>query len=55
MMLPKLHMFVLLMNDGPNMGKRDEHWSMIKHGDEGVPVGNINGASNGELGTLNLS
>ena len=34
-MLPKLDTCVLLKNEGPSMDK-DEHWSMIKHGDEGV-------------------
>ena len=36
MMLPKLDTCVLLKNEGPSMDKKDEHWSMIKHGDEGV-------------------
>lgn len=36
MMLPKLDTFVLLTNEGPSMDKRDEHWSGIKHGEEGA-------------------
>jgi hypothetical protein len=49
MMLPKLDTFVLLRNEGPSMDKRDEHWSMIKHGDEGT---NTNGVSSGDYRTL---
>ena len=48
-MLPKLDTFVLLRNEGPSMDKRDEHWSMIKHGDEGT---NTNGVSSGDYRTL---
>src|SRR3954463_11195590 len=33
MMLPKLDTFVLLMNEGPSMDKKDGHWSGIKHGE----------------------
>ena len=29
MMLPKLDTFVLLMNEGPSMDKKDGHWSGI--------------------------
>ena len=39
MMLPKLDTFVLLINEGPGMDKRDEHWSKTKHGDDGMPKG----------------
>jgi hypothetical protein len=33
MMLPKLDVFVTLRNDGPSMDERDNHLSMIMHGD----------------------
>ena len=36
MMLPKLDTFVLLMNEGPSMDKKDGHWSGNKHGEEGA-------------------
>ena len=39
MMLPKLDTFVLLTNEGPSLDKKDEHWSMIKHGDDGHAQG----------------
>ena len=52
MMLPKLDTFVLLTNEGPNMDKKDEHWSMIKHGDDGMRKGNKNGVSGGVFSTL---
>lgn len=42
-MLPNLDTLVLLMNEGPSMDKRDEQWSMIKQGDDGVRKGNKNG------------
>ena len=51
-MLPKLDTFVLLTNEGPSMDKRDEHWSMIKHGDEGAREGKQNGVSSGVFSTL---
>ena len=35
-MLPKLDTFVLLTNEGPSKDKKDAHWSMIKHGDDGA-------------------
>ena len=38
-MLPKLDTFVLLTNEGPSLDKRDEHWSKIKHGDDGMRKG----------------
>jgi hypothetical protein len=52
MMLPKLDTFVLITNEGPSMDKRDEHWSRIKHGDEGVREGIQNGASSAYLSIL---
>ena len=36
MMLPKLDTFVLLTNEGPSLDKKDEPWSKIKHGDDGM-------------------
>jgi hypothetical protein len=33
MMLSKSDMFVTLRNDGPSMDERENHWSMIVHGD----------------------
>jgi hypothetical protein len=49
MILPKLDTFVLLSNEGPSMDKKGEHWSMIKHGDDGMRKGNKNGVSGGVL------
>ena len=42
-MMPKLDTFALLRNEGPSMVKKDEHWSMIKHGGDGARKGNKNG------------
>ena len=50
-MLPKLDTFVLITNEGPSMDKRDEHWSRIKHGDEGAHDGIQNGVSSAYLST----
>ena len=36
MMLAKFDTFVLLTNEGPSLYKKDEHWSKIKHGDDGM-------------------
>ena len=52
MMLPKLDTFVLLTNEGPSMDKKDEHWSMIKHGVDGMRKGNKNGVYGGDFSTL---
>ena len=52
MMLPKLDTFVLLTNEGPSMDKKDEHWSMIKHGDDGTREGDKNGISSEDFRTL---
>ena len=38
MMLPKLHAFILLTNEGSSLEK-DEHWSKRKHGDDGMRRG----------------
>ena len=51
-MLPKLDTFVLLTNEGPNMNKNDEHWSMIKHGKDGARKGNKNRVSSGVFNIL---
>lgn len=37
-MLSKLDMFVLLVNKGSSMDKRDEYWRLIKHADGGEHV-----------------
>ena len=52
MMLPNVDIFLLLTNEGPSMDKKDEHWSMIKHGDEGARDGNKNGVLAGDFRTL---
>ena len=52
MMLPKLDTFVLLTNEGPSLDKKDEHWSKIKHGDDGMRKGNKNGVSIDDFRTL---
>ena len=36
MMLPNLDTFVLLAIEGPSTDNNVEHWSMVKHGDEGA-------------------
>ena len=35
-MLPKLDTFMLIINEGPSMDKRDDHLSKIKYGDDGM-------------------
>ena len=52
MMLPNLDTFVLLAIEGPSTDKKDEHWSMVKHGDEGACEENKNGGSSGDFRTL---
>ena len=52
MMLPKLDTFVLLTNEGSSLCKKDEHWSNIKHGDDGMRKGNKNEVSNDAFRTL---
>ena len=51
-MLPKLDTFVLLTNEGPSLDKRGEHWSKIKHGDDGMRKGNKNGVTSDDFRTL---
>ena len=43
---------MLLTIEGPSTDKKDEHWSMIKHGDEGACEENKNGAVSGDFWTL---
>ena len=50
-MLPKLGIFVLL-NKGSNMKKKDDHWSMIKYGDDGACRRNKNEVSSGVFNSL---
>ena len=52
MMLPNLDTLVLLAIKGPSMDKKVEHWSMVKHGDEGACEENKNGGSSGDFQTL---
>ena len=52
MMLPNLDAFVLLAIEGPSTHKKDEYWSMVKHGDEGACEENKNGGSSGDFRTL---
>ena len=52
MMLPNLDTFVLLVTEGPSTGKKDEHWSIVKHGDEGACQENENRGSSGDFRTL---
>ena len=51
-MLPKLDIFVVLTNEGPSLDKKDDHWSKIKHGDEGMRKGNKNRVSSGDFRTF---
>ena len=51
-MLPNLDTFVLLAIEGPSTGKKDEHWSIVKHGDEGACQENKNRGSSGDFRTL---
>ena len=52
MMLPNLDTFVLLAIEGPSTDKKDEHWSIVKHGDEGACEENKNEGSSGDFRTL---
>ena len=51
-MLPKLVTFVLLTNEGPSLDKKDEHWSKIKHGYDGMRKGNKKGVTCDDFTTL---
>ena len=51
-MLPKLDTFSLLINGRPIMDKNAEHWSMIKHGKNGVHRGSKNRVSSSVFSTL---
>ena len=52
MMLPNLDTFVLPAIEGPSMDKKDEHWSIIKHEDEGACEENKNKVCSGDFRTL---
>mgnify|MGYP005845677519 CR=1 FL=1 len=52
MMLPNFDTFLMLTVEGPSMDKKDEHWSIIKHEDEGVCEENKNGVCSGDFRTL---
>src|SRR4051812_45564457 len=52
MMLPNLDTFVLLPIEGPSTDRNVEHWSMVKHGDEGACEENKNRGSSGDFRTL---
>ena len=51
-MLPKLDTFVLLRNEVPSLDKKDEYWSKIGHGDDGMRKGNKNGVTSYNFRTL---
>ena len=51
-MLPNLVTFVLFTNKGPSLDKKDDHWSKIKHGDDGMRKGNNNGVTSDDFRTL---
>ena len=51
-MLPNFDTFLLLTAEGPSMDKKVEHWSMVKHREEGVREENKNGGSSGDFRTL---
>ena len=51
-MLPKLDTFVLITNERPSLGKKDDHWSKTKHGDDGMRKGNKNGVTSDDSRTL---
>ena len=52
MILPKLDTCVLLKNEGPRLDKKDEPWSKIKHGDDGMRKGIKNGVTTDDFRTL---
>ena len=52
MMLPKLDTFIFLISEGPSLDKKDEHWSMIKPGDDGMHKGNMTRVSSGVFNTF---
>lgn len=55
MMLPRSNVFVTLRNDGPSMGERDKHGSMITHGEDGSKRERFeNDAATGDFRTLKL-
>ena len=52
MMQPKLDTIVFLTNEGPSLDKKDDLWSKIKHGDDGMRKGNRNGVTSDDSRTL---
>ena len=52
MMLSNLDIFVLLAIEGPSTKKKDERWSIVKHGDEAACQENKNRGSSGDFRTL---
>ena len=54
-MLPKLDTFVLLTNEGSSLDKKDEPWSKLKHGDDGMRTGNKNRVTSDDFGSLKPS
>ena len=51
-MVPKLDTFVLLTNEWPSLDNKDEPWSKLKHGDDGIHKGNKNGVTSDDFRTL---
>ena len=51
-MLRKLDTFVLITNEGPSLDKKDEPWSMFKHGDDGMRKGNTHGVKSDDFRIL---
>ena len=49
MMLPNLDTSVLLAIEGPSTDNKDEHWSIVKHGDEGACQESKNRGSSGDF------
>jgi hypothetical protein len=52
MMLPKSDVFVLIRNDGLSLDGRDEHCSMVIHGDGSMHLIKEEDAASGEFRTL---
>lgn len=52
MMLPNFDTFLLLIVEGPSLDKKEQHWSIIKHEDEGAREENKNIVCSGDFRTL---
>ena len=52
MMLPNLDTFLLFAIEGPSTDKKDEHWSIVNHGDAGARQENKKRGSSGDFRTL---